>query len=226
MDTVKNYVDSVVPPQQREQYTQKTIDFAKRSPLAFSFLSTQTTFSSLPLAIFASFAISCLLITFATALVTSAVLIGGALFFLTPVLFVTVSAASLVWGSVVSFYIAITWIYNRLYLGSDTQSKIHHYRDSTSQFKREIDQNAANEYGGYVDGVKTKGGQVQDRAQHHYNAIRDTAADKTGNLSHTINGAKDSLWKDDGIVDGVKAKKDRLGNTVKDSPTAKDVHAS
>jgi len=223
MNTIQKYVDDVVPPQARDQYTQKTLDFAKGSPLAFSFLSTQATFSSLPLAIFASFAIATLLITLSTALITSLLLIGAALLFLLPILFVTASTATIVWAIGIACYVTFNWVLS-LYSGSITQQQLHQIRDSSLSLKKEIDTNAQNEYGGYVDGVKQTGGQIQDNVQDKYGILRDRAANATDHVQQTVNGAKDSVFKNDGIVDGVKAKSNRLGNTVMDSPIKKDVY--
>jgi len=224
MDTLYSYVDSVIPPKAREEYTKNTLDFAKGSPLAFSFLSTQASFSAIPLAVFAFFSISVLVLTIGTALFISALLIGSAALLLLPILFVTCSTATVVWASTVAFYTTCNWLYSQIYQGSSVEQELLHVRDSASSLKKEIDYNGSQEYGSYVNGVKSTGQDVANQAQQSYNGLRDTAAGATDDVQRTINGTKNSLFKNDGIVDGMKAKSNRVGDTVKSSPVAKDVY--
>lgn len=244
MDTIQKYVDKALPPNSREKFAHDKVEFAKHSPLLSSFLTTQFTFSSIPVGIFAIFAISTLLLSVGAALIFSAIVIGSALFFLLPILFVTTSTATVVWASTVSFYVISNWLYESLYKDSSVDIQLKHTRANALKLKREIDQNGTEEAGYYVNGVKDKAADVSngvkqitndgiDTVQQNYNNVKDTAQSGYGQLKDSANAtsdhvqrtaysAKDSVLKDDGVVDGVKAKGNRLGNNMKESPLAYD----
>jgi len=248
MDTIQKYIDSAVPPKQREKYSQNTMDFAKHSPLLFSFLTTQFTFASIPLGLFAVFAISTLLLSLGAAVTFSAILIVSAFLSVLPILFITTTTATLVWASTVSFYVICNWLYTKLYKDSSIDLQLKQTRDQALQLKREIDQNGVGEAEYYVNGAKKQAADVtngvkqiadsgidtvqqnynyaKDSTQNGYGQLKDSANKTSDHVQRTAASAKDSVFKDDGVIDGVKAKGNRLGNTTKESPLAYDANSA
>jgi hypothetical protein len=212
-----------------------------------SFLTTQFTFSSVPVGLFAVFAISTLLLSVGAALIFSAIVITSAFLFVLPILFVTTSTATVVWASTVSFYVICNWLYTTIYKDSSIDIQFKQTRGRALELKREIDQNGAQEAQSYVNGAKkeidnvshdvkqiTNNGinTVQDNyysakesAQNGYGQLKDAANATSDDAQRTAASAKESIFKDDGVVDGVKAKGNRLGHNMKESPLAHDANA-
>jgi len=232
MNSVTQYVDEVVPPKARQQYWDKSSKFAKENPLAFSFILIQAMFSSGPLFFFGTVSASTLLVTIATALITTLGVIGATLFATLPVLFVTASAATITWIGLVMTYVVITWLYNAVYYDSSVQHSLHDFSSQAAATKRHIDQNGSHEFNGYVSTAQDAGNEVKQNAEQGYaqlqNAgykvknnvqqrlqpIKDNATAAWNGTAETAGSMKDDLLKDDGVVDGLNAKKDRAAKTV------------
>jgi len=132
----QSLVDKVVSPSTRKTYYDKTSAFAHEQPLLFvcphgslssplpispdhsyankpqTFLLIQVIISSTPIALFLSFALGTLALSFITALLFSLFWIGVALLLLIPTLFITVSLGIVVWIWAVSSFLVARWVYN------------------------------------------------------------------------------------------------------------------
>ena len=140
------------------------------------------------------------------------------------------------------------WLYTTLYKDSSIDIQLKHTRDNALQFKREIDQNGTTEAEYYVNGVKQNAAEVANgmmqiandgvgavqqnytdlkgSARNGYDQLKDSANKTSDHVQRTANGARDSILKNDGVVDGMKAKGNRLGQNMKESPLAYDANAA
>ncbi|TDZ16037.1 hypothetical protein Cob_v011106 [Colletotrichum orbiculare MAFF 240422] len=81
-------------------------------PLLFAFLLAQVVFSSLPILVFSTFAISTVLFALGAAVIFALFWVGVALFILVPTLFFTCSIAILVWVWAAGIFLLAQWLYN------------------------------------------------------------------------------------------------------------------
>jgi signal transduction histidine kinase len=79
-----------------------------------AFIASQLLFSSLPLVLFVSFALSTTIFAFISAVVFSLFWIGLGMLVLVPTLFVTFSVAVLVWLWAVATFVTGRWIYGMI----------------------------------------------------------------------------------------------------------------
>ncbi|KAI1843170.1 hypothetical protein JX265_009909 [Neoarthrinium moseri] len=107
-------VDRVISPETRQKHYNAVTNFAMERPLVFAFIASQLLFSALPLALFISFSISTGIFAFVSAVVFSLFWIGVALLVLVPILFVSFSAAVLVWLWAIATFLVGRWIYRMM----------------------------------------------------------------------------------------------------------------
>ncbi|KAH8752138.1 hypothetical protein F5882DRAFT_61471 [Hyaloscypha sp. PMI_1271] len=105
-------IDTVISPDTRKEYYNKTVAFAQDQPILFTFVLIQFLLSSTPVAIFLAFALGALALSFITALLFSLFWIGVALLLLVPTLFITVSLGIVLWVWAVSSFLIARWVYN------------------------------------------------------------------------------------------------------------------
>ncbi|KAI9849785.1 MAG: hypothetical protein M1838_006251 [Thelocarpon superellum] len=118
--TLQSYVDSVAPPETRQQVSSNLVNFALEQPFMASFILAQTALSALPLLIFASFVLGTLLLSIVAALAFSIFWLGAAVLVLVPTLFIAFSLAAFIWLWAVGSFISLRFAYTTLYAALGT----------------------------------------------------------------------------------------------------------
>ncbi|KAI8150612.1 hypothetical protein K4K49_011878 [Colletotrichum sp. SAR 10_70] len=104
-------INRVVSFDTRQRAYSNVSNFAQERPLLFAFIVAQAIFSSLPIIVFSTFAVSTIVFALGAAVIFALFWVGVALLVLVPTLFFTCSVGILVWTWAAGSYLLARWLY-------------------------------------------------------------------------------------------------------------------
>ncbi|TLD25548.1 hypothetical protein PspLS_05958 [Pyricularia sp. CBS 133598] len=156
---LQRQLDRVVSPETRDQAYERMQEFAKERPFLFTFLVAQVLTCAVPVALFAAFTSSVLVLSLGAAVLFTFFWLGVAVMVLVPTLFVTVTIGAVLFCWVVAIRFAYTTlpaVLKNLFAGSReaAEEKYNNYSDAIDRAKKAI-KDSANRNG--TNGTHTNG---------------------------------------------------------------------
>lgn len=188
-------LNRAITPEQRDEYEQRIRQFAKKNPLAFSFLFFQFVALAIPLAIFGAIALTAFTVALSTTFVSTFAFLLGASVFWFPLLGVLSTAAAITWAVSISTFLGTNWVYFNMYKDSRLESDVKNVSATLGRINHDITANAEEEASGYATDVQQGVQRGQERIEDGANMAINRGTELYENGRQKAQDVKNGAYK-------------------------------